>query len=66
MAEQSIASYRFSEFRVVPLTSDSALLAHLADIQAPDKAQHHMSVGEVWRNHNGQWRIHANSGARMK
>lgn len=67
MAEQPIAAYKLSEFRAVPVGSDTALVTYFADIKTPgDNLEHHMTVGEVWARHNGQWQIRAYSGTLTK
>jgi len=67
MAEQPIAGYKLSEFRAVPVGTDTALVTYLADIKTPGgHVEHHMAVGEVWVKHNGQWQIRAYSGTLMK
>lgn len=47
MSEQPIARYKLSEFRVVPVGADSALVTYFADIKTPDNVEHHMAVGEA-------------------
>jgi hypothetical protein len=67
MAEQPISGYKLSEFRVVPVGVDTALVTYFADIRIPsDNVDHHMAVGEVWVKRNGQWLIRAYSGTLMK
>jgi hypothetical protein len=66
MSEQFIAGYKLSEFRVVPVGADSALVTYFADIKTPDNVEHHMAVGEAWFKSNGQWQIRAYSGTLMK
>jgi Domain of unknown function (DUF4440) len=66
MAEQPISGYKLSEFRVVPVGADAALVTYLAEIKTPDNAEHHMAVGESWVKRNGQWLIGAFSGTLMK
>jgi hypothetical protein len=67
MVEQPISSYKLSEFRVVPVGTDSALATYFAAIKSPSiEAEFHMSVGESWVKQNGQWRIRAFSGTLMK
>jgi len=67
MAEQPIAGYKLSEFRAVPVGTDTALVTYFADIKTPgDNIEHHMTVGEVWVKRNGQWLIRAYSGTLMK
>ena len=65
MAEQPIAGYKLSQFRVVPVGADTGLVTYFADIKTPDNAEHHMAVGEVWVKRNGQWFIRAFSGTLM-
>jgi hypothetical protein len=67
MIEEPITGYKLSQFRVIPVGADAALVTYLADVTLPgDKPEFHMSVGEVWMKHNGQWLIHAFSGTPMK
>jgi len=66
MAEQPISGYKLSEFRVLPVRADAALITYFADIKTPDNLEHHMAVGEYWEKHNGQWFIHGFSGTLMK
>jgi Domain of unknown function (DUF4440) len=66
MAEQPISGYKLSEFRVVPVATDAALVTYFADIQTPrDSVVHHMAVGEFWVMRNGQWIIRGFSGTLM-
>ncbi|HUY95150.1 MAG TPA: hypothetical protein VMU71_07615 [Terracidiphilus sp.] len=66
MAEQPIAGYRLSEFRVVPVASDAALVTYFADIETPDSVHHPMAVGEYWRLREGDWYIRGFSGTLMR
>ncbi len=67
MAEQPISGYKLSEFRVVPVAADSALVTYFADIKTPgDNIEHHMAVGEFWTRRNGQWVIRGFSGTLVK
>lgn len=66
MAEQPISGYKLSEFRVVPVRADAALVTYFADIKTPDNVEHHMAVGEYWEKHKGQWFIHGFSGTLLK
>jgi hypothetical protein len=67
MAEQPIAEYKLSQFRVVPVGADTALVTYFADIKTPGvNVEHHMTVGEVWVKRNGQWLIRAYSGTLLK
>jgi hypothetical protein len=66
MADQPISGYKLSEFRVVPVRSDAALVTYFADIKTPDNVEHHMAVGEYWEKRKGQWFIHGFSGTLMK
>ena len=67
MAEQPIAGYKLSQFRVVPVGADSALVTYFAGIKTPgDKLEHRIAVGEVWVKHNGQWLIRGYSGTLIK
>ena len=67
MSEQSIAGYKLSEFRVVPVGADSALVTYFADIKIPsDDLEHKMAAGEFWIKRNGQWIIRGYSGTLMK
>lgn len=63
MSEQPISRYNLSEFRVVPVGEDAALVTYFADIKTPgDSVEHHMAVGEVWSKRNGEWLIRGYSG----
>jgi ketosteroid isomerase-like protein len=67
MAEQPITGYKLSEFRVVPVGADAALVTYFADVKTPGEiAEFQMAVGEVWVKRNGQWVIRAFSGTMMK
>jgi Domain of unknown function (DUF4440) len=66
MSEQPIAGYKLSEFRVVPVGADSALVTYFAEIKTPDNVEHHMAVGEAWVKRDGQWFIRGYSGTLMK
>ena len=67
MIEEPITGYKLSQFRVVPVGADTALVTYLADVTLPgDKPEFHMAVGEVWKKRNGQWLIHAFSGTPLK
>jgi hypothetical protein len=67
MSEQPIAGYRLSEFRVVPVAPDAALVTYFADIKIPsDDLEHKMAAGEFWIKRNGQWIIRGYSGTLMK
>jgi ketosteroid isomerase-like protein len=67
MSEQPISGYKLSEFRVVPVGVDTALVTYFADIRIPsDNVDHHMAVGEVWVKRNGQWLIRGYSGTLVK
>jgi hypothetical protein len=67
MSEQAISWYKLSEFRVVPVGADAALVTYFADIKAPgNNVEFHMAVGESWTKQNGQWRIRAFSGTLIK
>src|SRR5262249_29822617 len=66
MAAQPIAGYKLSEFRVVPVATDAALVTYFANIKTPDNIEHHMTVGEYWVKRKGQWRIRGYSGTLMK
>lgn len=66
MSEQPITGYKLSQFRVVPVGSDAALVTYFADVETPgDKEEHHMAVGEVWVKRNGRWLIRGYSGTLM-
>jgi len=54
MAEQPITGYKLSEFRVVPVGADAALVTYFADVKTPDDVEHHMAVGEFWVKRNRQ------------
>jgi hypothetical protein len=67
MSEQPIAGYKLSQFRVLPVGADAALVTYFADIKTPgDNVEHHMAVGEAWVKRNGQWLIRGYSGTLMK
>lgn len=67
MSEQPISGYKLSEFRVVPVGEDAALVTYFADIETPgDDTHHHMGVGEFWEKRNGEWRIRGFSGTLIK
>ncbi|HEU5238157.1 MAG TPA: nuclear transport factor 2 family protein [Pyrinomonadaceae bacterium] len=67
MSEQPISGYKLSEFRVVPVGADAALITYFADIETPvDDVHHHMAVGEFWAKRNGEWRIRGYSGTLIK
>jgi hypothetical protein len=67
MAEQPITGYKLSEFRVVPVGADSALVTYFANVKTPGEiAEFRKAVGEVWEKRNGQWVIHAFSGTMMQ
>lgn len=65
MAEQPIAGYRLSEFRVVPVAADAALVTYFAEIETPDSVHHHMAVGEFWILREAEWFIRGFSGTLM-
>jgi ketosteroid isomerase-like protein len=67
MSEQPIAGYKLSQFRVVPVGADAALVTYFADIKTPgNDVEFHMAVGEAWVKHNGQWLVRGYSGTLMK
>jgi hypothetical protein len=67
MAEQPITDYKLSEFRVVPVGADSALVTYFANVETPGEiAEFRMAVGEVWEKRSGQWVIRAFSGTIVK
>ena len=67
MAEQPISGYKLSEFRVVPVAADTALVTYFADIRVPgNDVEFHMAVGEVWVKRGGLWVIRGYSGTLMK
>jgi hypothetical protein len=67
MSEQPISGYKLSQFRVVPVGADAALVTYFADIRTPgDNIEHHTAVGEVWMKRNSQWLIRGFSGTLMK
>ncbi len=67
MAEQPITDYKLSEFRVVTVGADSALVTYFANVKTPGEiAEFRMAVGEVWVKRNGRWVIRAFSGTMMK
>ncbi|MFZ3329554.1 MAG: nuclear transport factor 2 family protein [Candidatus Acidiferrales bacterium] len=67
MIDEPITGYKLSQFRVVPVGADAALVTYIADVTLPgDKPEFHMAVGEVWKKRNGQWLIYAFSGTPLK
>ena len=67
MSEQPIAGYKLSQFRVVPVGADAALVTYFADIKIPgNDVEFHMSVGEAWVQRNGRWLIRGYSGTLTK
>jgi hypothetical protein len=67
MNDQPISAYKLSEFRVVPVGTDTALVTYLADVTTPgNNAKYHFAVGESWVKRNGQWFIRAFSGTILK
>jgi hypothetical protein len=67
MSEQPITGYKLSEFRVVPVAPDAALVTYFADIKIPgDNLEHKMAVGEFWVKRNSQWIIRGYSGTLMR
>lgn len=67
MIEEPITAYQLSQFRVIPVGADTALVTYLADVTLPgDNPEFHMTVGEVWMKHSGEWLIHAFSGTPLK
>lgn len=62
MAEQPITGYTLSQFRVVPVAADAALVTYFADITTPGDVEQHLAVGEFWKHCDGEWRIHGYSG----
>jgi hypothetical protein len=62
MSEQSITGYKLSQFRVVPVGADVALVTYFADVKTPGDSAFQMAVGEVWVKRNGQWLIRGYSG----
>jgi len=67
MAEQPISGYKISEFRIVLVGADQALVTYLAKITSPSVSdEFHMFVGELWVKRNGQWQIRAFSGTLIK
>lgn len=66
MAEQPITAYKLSEFRVVPVAPDAALVTYFAEVKLPGDAEFQMAVGEFWLNRNGHWLIRGYSGTLMK
>jgi hypothetical protein len=67
MSEQPITGYTLSQFRVVPVGEETALVTYFADVKTPgDNVEHHMAVGEVWMQRNGQWLICGYSGSLIK
>jgi ketosteroid isomerase-like protein len=67
MSEQPISGYKLSQFRVVPVRADAALVTYFADIKIPgNNDEFHMAVGESWVKRNGKWLIRGYSGTLMK
>ena len=66
MADEPIAGYRLSEFRVLPVAPDAALVTYFADIETPDSVHHDMAVGEFWLLRGGEWFIRGFCGTLMR
>jgi hypothetical protein len=67
MSEQPITGYKLSQFRVVPIGTDAALVTYFADVTTPGEiAEFQMAVGESWSKRNGQWLIRGFSGTIIK
>ena len=66
MSEQPITGYTLSQFRVVPVGEETALVTYFADVKTPGDNAFQMAVGEVWVKRNGQWLIRGYSGTLMK
>src|SRR5712675_2170614 len=67
MAEQPISGCTLSEFRVVPVGVDTALVTYFADITVPgNDVEFRMAVGEVWVRRGRLWVIRGYSGTLMK
>jgi hypothetical protein len=67
MSEQPITGYKLSEFRVVPVGTDMALVTYFAGVKIPgDNVEHRMAIGEFWVKRDGQWVIRGYSGTLMK
>jgi Domain of unknown function (DUF4440) len=67
MAAEPISAYQLSEFRVIPIEADTALVTYFADIKVPgESVEYHMAVGEFWLRSRGEWLIRAFSGTLMK
>lgn len=55
MIEEPITGYKLSQFRVVPVGADTALVTYFADITLPgDNPEFHMAVGEIWMKRNAR------------
>lgn len=65
MADEPISGYALSQFRVVPVGGDAALVTYFAEIETPDSVRHHMAVGEFWISREGEWFIRGFSGTLM-
>lgn len=67
MVEQPITGYKLTEFHVVPVGADAALVTYFANVNTPGEiAKFQMAVGEVWAKRDGQWVIRAFSGTMLK
>jgi hypothetical protein len=67
MASQHIAGYKLSQFRVVLLGADAALVTNFAHFTLPnDNAEYPMAVGEFWVKRVGEWFIRGYSGTLIK
>jgi hypothetical protein len=67
MSEQPITGYKLSQFRVVPVGADAALVTYFADVKPPgDNVEFQMAVGEVWVKRNSQWLVRGYSGTLIK
>ena len=67
MAAQPIAGYKLSQFRVLPVGADAALVTYFSHISLPnDNAEYPMAVGEFWVMRAGEWFIRGFSGTLIK
>jgi len=66
MADEPMAGYSLSEFRVVPVAADAALVTYLAEIETVDSVHHRMAVGEFWILREAEWFIRGFSGTLMR
>jgi hypothetical protein len=67
MSAQPISGYRLSEFRIVPVGADAALVTYFAHVTVPgDSTEHPMAIGEFWLKRDGEWFNRGYSGTLIK